>query len=150
MTRTAAREIAVQMSFRLAQEELSAEETLDGFFDPEYYETLSEEDALFAEYPDEKQMDYIRTVVLGVSERRDELEGYIEKYAQNWKVTRISKTAVAILKTAIFELLYMDEVPNAAAINEAVELSKGYEDVETVAFINGILGGFSRAELENG
>ena len=46
------------------------------------------------------------------------------------------------------EILYMDDVPNAAAINEAVELAKGYEEPETVAFINGVLGSFVRGEVE--
>ena len=46
------------------------------------------------------------------------------------------------------EILYMDDVPNAAAINEAVELAKGYEEPETVAFINGVLGSFVRSEVE--
>lgn len=144
MTRTAAREIAVQLSFELGMNPLSASEVLDSFFESEYYATLATEDELFATAPDETQEAYIRTLVSGVSEHREELDGYIEKYARNWKLSRISKTAVAVLRTALFEILYMDEVPNAAAINEAVELAKGYDEAETVAFVNGILGGFMR------
>jgi N utilization substance protein B len=78
-----------------------------------------------------------------------ELDAYIEKYAKGWKVGRISKTAAAIIRTAMCEILYMPDVPNAAAINEAVELAKGYEDEDVVAFINGVLGGFIRGEVEN-
>jgi len=52
------------------------------------------------------------------------------------------------MKTAMFEVLYMDDIPNRAAINEAVELAKRYETQETVAYINGVLGSFSRGESE--
>lgn len=150
MTRTAARELAVQLVFRLAQNPGEApDDVMDEFFDKEYFATLSGEEEISSEYPDEIQMGYIRRVASGASENRDELDSYIEKYSKGWKVSRISKTALAVLRTAIYEILYMDDVPTSAAINEAVELSKGYEEQETVAFINGILGSFVRGELEN-
>ena len=83
--------------------------------------------------------------------RRAESEGrnfMIEKYARGWRLERISRVAAAIMRCAMCEILYMDDVPNAAAINEAVELAKGYEEPETVAFINGVLGSFVRGEVE--
>ena len=147
MTRTAAREIAVQLCFSQTLTQEDAEVLLDRFFEQPYYDTLSLEDPLLAEYPDERQMAYIRTLVTGVAAHRAELDGIIEKYAKGWKLGRISKTAAAILRCAIYEILYMEEVPDAAAINEAVELAKGYEEPETVSFINGILGSFMREEL---
>ena len=76
-----------------------------------------------------------------------ELNHMIEKYARGWKLERISRIAAAIMRCAMCEILYMDDVPNAAAINEAVELAKGYEEPETVAFINGVLGSFMRGEV---
>ena len=51
------------------------------------------------------------------------------------------------MRCAICEILYMDDIPNAAAINEAVELDKGYDEPDTVAFVNGVLGGFMRGEF---
>ena len=82
-----------------------------------------------------------------IAERRETLDAYIEKYARGWKADRISRTAGAVLRCAMSEILWLPEVPNAAAINEAVELAKKYEDADTVAFINGILGGFVRGEV---
>ncbi len=146
MTRTAAREIAVQLEYRLSINPGDAAETLDAFFDTGYYETLSGEDRLYEEYPDETQMAYSRQMTEGVSEHREELNACIEKYAKNWKLGRISRIAASILRTAMYEIRYRSDVPDAAAINEAVELAKGYEEPETVAFINGILGSFVRAE----
>ncbi|MBR5491103.1 MAG: transcription antitermination factor NusB [Oscillospiraceae bacterium] len=147
MTRTTAREIAVQLGFSLVMTEQFAEETLDEFFDHAHYESLAKENPLYAEYPERKQMEYIRALVQLVYDHRIELNAYIEKYSKGWKVGRISKTASAIMRVAMCEILYMPDIPNAAAINEAVELAKGYEDEEVVAFINGVLGGFIRGEL---
>ncbi len=147
MTRTTARELALRLCFSLSESGEGPEELLETVFDPEYYETLKSEDEIFAEYPDEAQMRYIKRLVAGVGEHSYELDGYIEKYARGWKFARISRTAVAILKTAMYEVMYMsDEVPVGAAVNEAVELAKKYEEPETVPFINGILGSFSREE----
>ena len=150
MTRTAAREIAILLGFSAAANAGTAEETLEGFFETEHYASLASENPLFAEFPDERQFAYIRTLVGLIAGRRSELDGYIEKYAHGWKVGRIDRTAGAILRCAMSEILWMPDVPNAAAINEAVELAKKYEDEDVVAFINGILGGFVRGEVENG
>lgn len=147
MTRTTAREIAVQLSFSQAITCENAEEVLDRFFDQAYYATLAKEDALLSEYPDDKQLCYIRTLVTGVAASKAELDGMIGKYSRGWKLSRITRTAAAVLRCAMYEILYMEEVPDAAAINEAVELAKGYDEPETVAFINGILGSFMREEL---
>ncbi len=148
MTRTTAREIAVQLGFSLVMTEQFADELLDEFFDHEHYSSLGKENPLYAEYPERKQMDYIRALVQLVFDHRVELDVYIEKYAKGWKVGRISKTAAAIMRCAMCEILYMPDIPNAAAINEAVELAKGYEDEDVVSFINGVLGGFIRGEVE--
>ena len=59
----------------------------------------------------------------------------------------IWRTALAVLRCALCEILYREDIPNAAAINEAVELCKGYDEPDTVAFVNGVLGGIMRGEL---
>ncbi len=147
MTRTAAREIAVRLCFGLSENPRDPETIIGEIFDEEYYASLAIEDEIFALYPDDVQQEYIGRIIKGVSEHGAELDGYIEKYAVGWKFGRISRTAVAILKTAMFEILYMPDVPNNAAINEAVELAKRYEEPMTVPFINGLLGTFSRNEV---
>ncbi len=149
MTRTTAREIAVQLGFSLVMSEQFADELMDEFFEAEHYESLGRENSLYAEFPDDAQMNYIRALVQLIFDHRVELDAYIEKYAKGWKIGRISKTAAAIMRCAMAEILYMPDVPDAAAINEAVELAKGYEDEDVVAFINGVLGGFMRGEVEN-
>lgn len=147
MKRTTAREIAVQLGFYASASEKPVSEIIDEFFDREYFATLAGEDELFAEYPEKKQKDYIIRLAENMEEYRVQIDKYIEKYARGWKVGRISKTAMAVLRCAVCEVMYMDDIPAGAAINEAVELAKGYDEPETVAFINGVLGGFMRGEF---
>ena len=146
MLRTVAREIAVRLCFLISENPMAPRDLIEQVFDEEYYSTLGTEDELFVDSPDKKQIDYISRIVAGVYEHAPELDGYIDKYSLGWKFGRISRTAAAVLKTAMFEVLYMPDIPDAAAINEAVELAKRYESPETVSYINGVLGSFSRAE----
>ena len=146
MTRTTAREIAIQLGFAAASRNVEPSQLMDDFFSPEHYASLQEDDELYNERPDKKQMAYIRRLVELTAENRSEIDAYIQKYSKGWKLERISRTALAVMRCAICEILYMDEIPNAAAINEAVELTRKYESPEVVAFVNGILGSFVRAE----
>ena len=149
MTRTAAREIAILLGFSAAANGETAEETLERFFEETHYASMAAENPLFAEFPDERQLAYIRTLVGLIADRRAELDGYIEKYARGWTVGRIDRMAGAILRCAMSEILWLPDVPDAAAINEAVELAKKYEDEDVVSFINGILGSFVRGEIQH-
>ena len=143
MTRTAARRLAVQLVFAAAA---GTDLSVEDFFQSDYYSALPPEDELFTEAPDEKQRAYITALVEGVAGHVNELDGYIEKYSRGWKLNRISRTALSVLRCALYEILYMDEedVPDSVAVNEAVELAKGFDEPETVSFINGILGSFLR------
>ncbi len=149
MTRTTAREIAIQLGFAAAAAGESAQAVMDRFFDEEHYQSLAAEDALYSERPDEGQMEYIRRLVSLMEEHSGQIDDAIRAYSRGWKLERISRTALAVLRCALCEILYMDEVPDAAAINEAVELAKGYDEPETVSFINGVLGGFMRGRAES-
>jgi transcription antitermination protein NusB len=118
MTRTAAREIAVRLCYGLTENPKDPEQLLGEVFDEEYFATLSAEDDVFADYPDDKQLEYIRQVIRGVCAHSAELDGYIDKYAVGWKFGRISRTAVAIMKTAMFEVLYRLSTACSAAFRE--------------------------------
>ena len=146
MTRTAAREIAVQLAYELGYSDCSAEEFLEKKLTEEYFASMAEAVELYREYPGEEQLAYIRTVILGVGRHGYELDSDIERYAVGWKFSRIPRVAAAVMRVAMFEILYMPDIPNGAAINEAVEIAKHYEDDKVVSFINGILGSFVRSE----
>jgi N utilization substance protein B len=146
MSRSTAREIAVRLSYELSFSELGAAELLERTLTDENFKSLSEEDALYRKLPDEEQSRYIRKLVLGVDEHAAELDSYIAKYAVGWAFERIPLVASAIMRVAMYEILYMPEIPNGVAINEAVNIAKKYEDEKVVSFLNGILGSFVRQE----
>ncbi len=147
MTRSVARHLAIQLCFAASASGREPGALAEDFFSEEHFATLSELDGPYAERPGKNQMDYILRLSALVWEKRGELDAVIERYARGWRPERISKTALAVLRCAICEILYFDDVPTGAAINEAVELDKYYDEPETVSFVNGVLGSFVRAEL---
>ena len=79
-----------------------------------------------------------------VSDDADAIDAKFEKYLKRWSKNRISKVSLGILRLAMYELLYETEIPSAAVINEAVELTKKFSTKEDSAFVNGVLGSFAR------
>jgi N utilization substance protein B len=148
MTRNTAREIATHLAYELSFTDLSLQEFLDQRLSAENFSDLSPECELYDDLPNAKQAEYIRRLVSGVADHAAELDGYIEKYAQGWRFDRISLVASAIMRVAMFEILYMPDIPAGVAINEAVEIAKKYEEPDTVRFLNGILGSFVREEVK--
>ena len=148
MKRSAAREVAVRLCYSAEIAAMENAEFVAEFFAEEHYSTLAIEDELFASMPDDVQKKYITDLVSLVFEHKDQLNEEIEKFAKGWSLKRISKISLAIMRCALCEILYMDEVPERVAINEAVNLAKKYEEPETVSFINGVLGSFVRAKQE--
>lgn len=87
-----------------------------------------------------KHMKYIEKTVLAVCENKEKIDSLItENLEEGWSFTRLSKMTVAILRLCIAEMLYIDEIPSAVSIDEAVELSKKFGDENEPAFINGLL-----------
>ena len=148
MVRTTAREIAAHLSYALSFTDLPVDELLARHLSPENFAALAEEDEVYAEAPGPKQREYICRLVRGVDQHAFELDRYIEKYAKGWRFSRMPLMATAIMRVAMYEILYMEDIPNSVAINEAVELAKKYESEEVVRFINGILGTFVREEVK--
>ena len=89
--------------------------------------------------------DYSKLLFNGAYENRDELDGIISEFSKGWKLYRISKVNISVLRIALFEIIYVDEVPASVAINEAVELTKKYSSKEDASFVNGILGSYTRS-----
>ena len=147
MTRSAAREIAVHFTFELWFSDLISDQLLERDLTPEFFALLGEEEPLYAQFPDKIQLEYIQKIVRGVFAHGAELDNDIAKYAKGWRFARIDRVAAAIMRVTMFEILYMPDVPNKAAINEAVEIAKKYLDEDTVKFVNGILGSFVRTEF---
>ena len=88
---------------------------------------------------------YIISAFKGVYENVEELDSVIEKYLTNWTIDRISKVALAVLRLAIYEIKFMDDIPESVSIDEAVELCKKYSTTDDASFVNGLLGSMVRA-----
>lgn len=95
---------------------------------------------------DEFLSDYAINCVKGIREHQDQID---EKIASNlksgWKLNRISKVSLAIMRVAIYEMMYLEDIPVSVSINEAVELSKKYAAEDDTAFVNGVLGAVAKA-----
>ena len=144
MTRANARELAVHLiySYSFTSEEPS--DLIASRLEKSYYERLGEENQVYTDRPSRSQTAYLDTVVSGVANRMDLLNETIQKYAIAWDVSRISKLARSIMQLAIFEIMYVEDVPTGVAISEAVRIAKLYDGDDTGAFVNGILGAFAR------
>lgn len=101
--------------------------------------------SLFAESNGEVG-DYAKSLFNGVIENVAELDEIISSNLNKWKINRIPKVNLSILRLAVYEMKYVDDVPDSVAINEAVELAKKYSGQEDASFINGVLGSVSRGK----
>ncbi|AIY81849.1 transcription antitermination factor NusB [Clostridium botulinum] len=127
MNRKLSREKAMELLFGMTLNTDNCEETLENFIDN--YES------------DIKELDitYIKRILIGVENNKDNIDQAISKNLCNWKIDRISKVNLCILRLAVYELLHDEEIPNRVAINEALEITKKYSDEKSVSFINGVL-----------
>lgn len=124
MARIAARYAAVQLVFEQMFDGIGGDTTLHDLigFEPE-----ADDGA------------YIAKLVEGVTAHTEELDEIISKYLRGWTIDRISKVAVAVLRTAIWEILYTKDVSPSIIINEAVDFAKRYDSPQAGKFINGLL-----------
>lgn len=145
MTRGNARELAVHLIYGRNFTGEEPQQVIATRLEKEYYEKLGQENQVYSDRPSRAQMAYIDCVVTGVSNRTEELNDQIQKYSIGWDITRISRLARTVMQLAIFEILYVEDVPTGVAISEAVRIVKMYDGDDTGAFVNGILGSFARS-----
>ena len=146
MTRADARELAVHLIYGRDFTGEEPEKVVAVRLNKEYYAQLSAENEIYTERPSRKQLQYIDTVVAGVANREEFLNEQIQQYAIGWNVSRISRLTRAVLQLALYEILYVEDVPAGVAVSEAVRLAKKYDGNDTGSFVNGILGSFVRAQ----
>jgi N utilization substance protein B len=97
--------------------------------------------------PEPEVLDYARHLVAGVQEHHADLDVLIVKYADRWAIERMPVIDRSLLRMALFELLWGDDIPVAVAINEAVELAKSLSTEDSGRFVNGLLGKIAEQEL---
>ncbi len=140
MSRTAARETAMKYIYSL-----DMNKDWDGEIE------AVDEDSEFARQAEEdgdsvegKDFDYINSVISGVKENLEEIDSLIDANTKSWKLSRISKIDLSIMRIAVYEILYIEDIPHQVSINEAVRLAKKFGSADSSKFINGILGGIVR------
>lgn len=145
MTRANARELAVHLIYSQAFTGDEPEAVISTRLNKEYYGKLAEENDVYVERPSRAQLAYIDGVVSGVANRVEDLNAEIQKFSIGWDISRISRLTRCIMQLAIYEILYVEDVPTGVAISEAVRIAKKYDGDDTGSFVNGILGSFARS-----
>ncbi len=87
--------------------------------------------------------EYVKTVFFGSYENSSKIEEAMEKHFKGWKKERVSPVSMAILRLACYEIMFLSDIPSRVSINEAIELSKKFDDEKSYAFINGVLNAVS-------
>ena len=127
MSRKKSREKAMELLFGMTLSKETPNEVIETFVD-NYEDNIKELD-----------LDYIKETLEGVEQHKSEIDSIIESNLQNWKIDRISKVNLTILRMGVYEIMFASEVPDKVALNEAIELGKVYSDEKSVSFINGVL-----------
>lgn len=99
-----------------------------------------EKQVLSESNPKEEVPEYLTALVKGVLDNQSEIDGIISSYLKKgWSLPRLNKTDLLILRVAVYEIKYVDDVPSKVALNEALQLAKEFSDEKSKRFINGIL-----------
>ncbi|MFZ5975848.1 MAG: transcription antitermination factor NusB [Bacillota bacterium] len=126
MARKTAREAAMRLVY---QRSVGGDGNVDDYCNQVEGVALDEEDRM-----------YLCDVLKGVSDHADRIDEMIEQCSVNWKLSRMPRVDAAILRVAVYELLYRDDIPERVSANEAVGLAKQYSGEQSAKFINGVLG----------
>ncbi|NLC66484.1 MAG: transcription antitermination factor NusB [Clostridium sp.] len=127
------REVALKLLFELSINKKDMEKILEDYL------KYKEDDI-------ELDLKYLNEVLIGASSKLDVLDATIERFLVNWKLDRISKIDLAILRLGTYEINYMDNIPNNVSINEALELSERYSEKDSSGFTNGVLDKISKED----
>lgn len=130
MTRKQARELMMQLLYQMELMNDHSEEAKAAFIEKNV--------------TDKKHVAYAETVINTILENREAIDEKINGASNKWNTSRMAKVDLAIVRLAVCEMLYMDDIPDAVAINEAVSMAKKFASDESGSFINGILGKISK------
>jgi N utilization substance protein B len=124
-TRRQARELAMQALFYMDIRQDASEEMLEYFC------------RCFC--PSKKSRPFFIKLVTGVLGEKDQIDALVERFSQNWKINRMSCVDRNVMRIAVYEMIYCDDIPPKVSINEAVDIGKKFGTQESGAFINGIM-----------
>ena len=140
MSRTTARAAAMQMIFEKISGGQGGEDTLKMVYDELREDGRPGVSKISSGEPDQEDREYITAALEGVLLHKDEIDSRIEKTAKGWSLDRMSLVDLTILRLAVWEILYAEDVPGNVSIAEAMELTERFSDPDDKSFVNGILG----------
>ena len=129
MSRKTAREVTMKLAFA---------RMFDGECEETYQEVLDKSG--INEAPTEEDIIYSQEVLKGIEEHEAEIDALIDEIAIGWRIESMPKVDLSVLRVAIYEMVYRDDIPHGVSINEAVELAKQFGGERSSAYINGMLG----------
>lgn len=136
MSRAFAREDAFKLVFEMEITKIDPESAISYL-----YETVDKKNEMWAqEFVSAPNRKYIEEIVRGVEEKCEFLIDIITPTLKDWTISRISKVNLALLKIAVYEIYFIDDIPEKVSVNEAVKLAKTYGGKESASFVNGVLG----------
>ena len=136
MSRSLAREDAFKLIFEMEVTDISADDALEYLFT-----TVAKTNEMWAQkFINASNRKYIDCVVRGIGENKALLNEKIEPCLKDWTINRISKVNLAVLHLALFEIFFVEDIPNKVSVSEAVLLAKKYAGSESASFVNGVLG----------
>ncbi|EOD01730.1 transcription antitermination factor NusB [Caldisalinibacter kiritimatiensis] len=100
------------------------------------------EEYLEEKKPKNRESEYISDIISKAIQNKEYIDSVIEKHSKSWKLNRIAKVDLSVLRIAICEINYRSDIPLEVSINEALEISKTYSNLESAKFINGVLGSY--------
>lgn len=137
MRRRKARELAVQSLYQMEMNNVSAAEAVS----VSLAETLmGEEENELSDGSITGLEEYIKELVVSTSSHREAIDGMLKGFLTGWQVDRLSRVDRQILRLAVYEMVYRDDVPPKVVINEAIEIAKRFGTEESGKFVNGVLG----------
>lgn len=136
MSRAFAREDAFKLVFEMEITKIDPESAISYL-----YETVDKKNEMWAqEFVSASNRKYIEEIVRGVEGKCDFLIEIITPTLKDWTISRISKVNLALLKLAVYEIYFIEDIPEKVSVNEAVKLAKTYGGKESASFVNGVLG----------
>ncbi|APF27223.1 TPA: transcription antitermination factor NusB [Clostridium botulinum] len=140
MNRRKSREVAMRLLFQTTLNEENLEVALENLKDVrESEESAKEKDYESVDLKD-VDIDYVKRIIKGIEENKEEIDEKIKGNLKNWKIERLSKVDLSILRLCTYELKFEEDIPSKVSVNEAIELAKKYSGEKAATFINGVLG----------
>lgn len=131
MGRKAAREGAMKLLFQMELNDDHSQDAMELYFENFEY--------------DDTEIMYINEAIASINENKETIDKYIEENLEGWSIYRLAKVDLAVLRIAIYEILFRKDIPVEVSINEAIEIVKKYSNYDSFKFVNGVLGSFFRS-----